>query len=621
MREREKEREREKKLSTETQTRKRLPCSYLPNSVKKRYRQKKKKKSGTKTSDVTIFMANEMVTSLSASRYRPWTTRDYIYIAAEFVSGLLTLMTNGFVLMVLCRYRSLRTVTNCYIGSLAVADILVGLLVPPLVAISHAGLPRDFYACVIVNSLVGVFVNISILSLVCVCLDRYWAVVHPISRLNVATTGRALLLVAATWTVGILIGLIPLVWHKDPEGFQLCSYERVIDLKYNVYFKLFGLLFPILIAMFYLHASILLAFSRTNVSKKRPVSNKSNDSEGIRMLTAAEMKVFKSLFLIFALFAICWVPLSIINCIQAWTSIHVNKDLLMFTIILSHFNSFVNPVLYATGQPNFRRVLRRYIPGFITKDSEASYPHPQGGTGTAAKALRAEKSVHPDFVETSVMETSQANETSTKMRTTTETKRVSSAADYNPLLENCIGTAATEETRSEFDISCRFTKAESSTLGHLVADLSKEMEPITATSKDLDHSDQIGSATDMQKSSSAEMENTTALTVSPPSSENIKPIIASSSSLTSSKLVDRRLYSVNRHRRKNSVTAMTKSESASEQMGPVVAMTNSQSSNKGMGPVIAMTYTQSSSKEMGSILAMTNSPSSTKEMEPITNDI
>ena len=508
MREREKEREREKKLSTETQTRKRLPCSYLPNSVKKRYRQKKKKKSGTKTSDVTIFMANEMVTSLSASRYRPWTTRDYIYIAAEFVSGLLTLMTNGFVLMVLCRYRSLRTVTNCYIGSLAVADILVGLLVPPLVAISHAGLPRDFYACVMVNSLVGVFLNISILSLVCVSLDRYWAVVHPISRLNVATTGRALLLVAATWTVGILIGLIPLVWHKDPEGFQLCSYERVIDLKYNVYFKLFGLLFPIIIAMFYLHASILLAFSRTNVSKKRPVSNKSNDSEGIRMLTAAEMKVFKSLFLIFALFAICWVPLSIINCIQAWTSIHVNKDLLMFTIILSHFNSFVNPVLYSIGQPNFTCIIRRYIRRFVTKDTKVTDTEfTSRSLCSGSKLGRSGNStiVIKRYDASNEISTTQTSDILTGLKpmvgcqvagpsknmepiTTTLTcppidvEISSTTVDYDPLPTTSMGTAATEEKQREFDMLDSSGTAKNSMMGCQAAGPSKDMDVIGAMS-------------------------------------------------------------------------------------------------------------------------------------------
>ena len=46
----------------------------------------------------------------------------------------------------------------------------------------------------------------------------------------------------------------------DPDGFETCSYRRVIDIGYNVYSKLFGFQFPIVLVMLYLNAGVYYAF-------------------------------------------------------------------------------------------------------------------------------------------------------------------------------------------------------------------------------------------------------------------------------------------------------------------------------------------------------------------------
>ena len=282
-----------------------------------------------------------------------WTTRDYVYVTAECTVGVITVLINSLVLLAIWRYPKLRTVTNCYIGSLAVADLLVGLLVPPLVAVAYAGLPHEFYACVFVNSLVGIFSNISILSLVCLACDRYWAVHRPISRLNLATTQRALRALAAVWVLAIVIGSMPMMgWHNSPEGFYWCSYRRVIAITYDVYWNFLGFLVPILAIMFYLHASIFHAF--------RAQKRKHSSEHLADLVTQSQnIRLFKSLAMVFTLFAVCWLPLGIINCIYLWfPGVDVNLDFILFTVILTHCNSFFDPLVYGLSQPNVRHVIR-----------------------------------------------------------------------------------------------------------------------------------------------------------------------------------------------------------------------------------------------------------------------
>ena len=299
-----------------------------------------------------------------------WTTRDSIYVTGECVLGLLTIVSNGLVLVAMRYYPRLRTVTNCYIGSLAVADILAGLGAVPLVVVAHVGLPHNFYACVLVNCLVACFFAISILSLVCVNVDRYMAIRHPLFHLRVSTTQRALLVVAVLWIVGIAFGFTPfVVWRADPEDFSECSYRRVIDLKYTVYIQFLGFLVPILLLMLALYARILLVFRTSYKNRITPkITRKIDLLKVLKRPSAKEMKLLKRLALIFVLLTLCVVPIFTVNCIRLWSpATQIKLELVLFTLLLVKFNSFINPILYAASQPGFRDVMARHFPSWLTR--------------------------------------------------------------------------------------------------------------------------------------------------------------------------------------------------------------------------------------------------------------
>ncbi|XP_063050687.1 adenosine A2a receptor a [Engraulis encrasicolus] len=80
-----------------------------------------------------------------------------------------------------------------------------------------------------------------------------------------------------------------------------------------------------------------------------------------------EVQVAKSLAIIVGLFAVCWLPLHIINCFTLFCPqcSHAPDWLMYVAIILSHANSVVNPFIYAYRirefRQTFRRILRRHL--------------------------------------------------------------------------------------------------------------------------------------------------------------------------------------------------------------------------------------------------------------------
>lgn len=103
------------------------------------------------------------------------------YAAMEVTVALLAVLGNAAVIAVFCRERRLRKRTNYYIVSLALADLLVGLLGIPFAVLASVGLPRNLYGCLVTLSILVVLCTISIFCLVAVSVDRYWAILYPLA--------------------------------------------------------------------------------------------------------------------------------------------------------------------------------------------------------------------------------------------------------------------------------------------------------------------------------------------------------------------------------------------------------------------------------------------------------
>ena len=156
-----------------------------------------------------------------------------LYTSVELVCAATSFVGNLLVLVAFARYRRLRSVTNHYVISLAVADLLVALVGIPSAVGTSVGLPRHFRLCLVINSVLMLLCTGSILSLVAVTVDRFWAVVRPLSYAADMTRRRALVVIAACWTTATVIGLLPAAgWHAGEPRQPRCFFMEVMDFRY-----------------------------------------------------------------------------------------------------------------------------------------------------------------------------------------------------------------------------------------------------------------------------------------------------------------------------------------------------------------------------------------------------
>ncbi|EDV44629.2 uncharacterized protein Dana_GF20457 [Drosophila ananassae] len=173
---------------------------------------------------------------------------------------ILTLFGNILVILSVCRERSLQTVTNYFIVSLAIADLLVAVVVMPFAVyflVNGAwALPDvvcDFYIAMDV-----ICSTSSIFNLVAISIDRYIAVTQPIKYAKHKNSRRVCLTILLVWAISAAIGS-PIVLglnntpNREPD---VCAF-------YNADFILYSSL-----SSFYIPC-IIMVFLYWNIFKVR----------------------------------------------------------------------------------------------------------------------------------------------------------------------------------------------------------------------------------------------------------------------------------------------------------------------------------------------------------------
>jgi len=156
-----------------------------------------------------------------------------IYTTVEVVCAVVSFFGNLLVLIAFVRFRRVRSVTNYYVISLAVADLLVAVVGIPSALATSVGLPRHFRLCLFMNSILMLLCTGSILSLVAVTVDRFWAVVRPLTYTVDMTGRRAQVIIACCWTTATVIGLLPSAgWNAGKPLEPRCFFMEVMDFRY-----------------------------------------------------------------------------------------------------------------------------------------------------------------------------------------------------------------------------------------------------------------------------------------------------------------------------------------------------------------------------------------------------
>ncbi|GFG36071.1 hypothetical protein Cfor_01732, partial [Coptotermes formosanus] len=143
------------------------------------------------------------------------------------------LFGNLLVIVSVMRHRKLRVITNYFVVSLALADMLVALCAMCFnasVEITGGTWLFGYFMCDVWNSLDVYFSTASILHLCCISVDRYYAIVQPLDYPLIMTHGKLAIMLAVVWCSPALVSFVPIFmgWYTTEEHLEFRSKHQDI---------------------------------------------------------------------------------------------------------------------------------------------------------------------------------------------------------------------------------------------------------------------------------------------------------------------------------------------------------------------------------------------------------
>jgi len=154
----------------------------------------------------TKIALTQLVLSLD-SGYRARTKRkmeNWFWILGWSLS-ILTMAGNGLVIFIVCRKQRLRTKTNAFIVSLAVADFFVGMSAVPSLYFCEMASGCDSQGLFSggITFIRWLFVYASAANLCSLVLDRYIAVAKPLNYLTFMKRRRVIQMIFISWAIPV----------------------------------------------------------------------------------------------------------------------------------------------------------------------------------------------------------------------------------------------------------------------------------------------------------------------------------------------------------------------------------------------------------------------------------
>lgn len=301
------------------------------------------------------------------------------YWILAWLLTIVTVVGNGFVIYLIVSTRSLHTMPNWSVLSLAVADLSVGATVFPLLFALNInnleGPPIHERVFFLVSR---TFAYFSVTNLFVMILDRYVAIVHPLKYLSVIRTRRTLVALAIAWIAPIFVFSLPFAIEIEGKG-QFLLLFRV-------------LLFQILPIIIFIFVTVRIFLIMRRISKRRSqifaqlAFNHAPKPPTAELRSGRENKAAAKMTLaIIFFFVVCYVVENYKCFCIVFKMIETDPALDQLCNLLFVINSAANPIAYAFLKRDIKMTLLKMLTRRKRQTSSA-----QVGTEASSSGQRNE---------------------------------------------------------------------------------------------------------------------------------------------------------------------------------------------------------------------------------------
>ncbi|XP_021435489.2 trace amine-associated receptor 13c-like [Oncorhynchus mykiss] len=276
-----------------------------------------------------------------------------LYIFFSLISAV-TVFLNLLVIISISHFKQLHTPTNLLLLSLAVSDLLVGLIVIPVmtVAIMEPCWGFGKYFCVFPIYIACLCTSLSLGNLVLISIDRYVAVCDPLLYHSKITTTRIMCCISITWCCCIIYRAANITYFVNVQVPSRCLKECT-TVEGSIWVNFTDLVITMVVPCSVIITLYLKIFVVARSQARKVFSKEAASVSGVKTVQAnkSERKAAKTLAIVIFNYLLCWIPSLFVFYFFSFLRDHL---LSYFISFLSFVNSLINPIIYAFLYPWFK---------------------------------------------------------------------------------------------------------------------------------------------------------------------------------------------------------------------------------------------------------------------------
>ena len=277
------------------------------------------------------------------------------FMITRNIISLVIIGANLLTIVAICRFQRLRTPTNYMVASLAVADLVSGLLNPSVLALEYV---RSYAAwkglCLAEETLDVISTAGSVFSILMIAVDRYIHVVRYLTYQDIVTKCRTVVGLVFAWVYIIAASAAFMVLGNHIQSRMRCSWTVFIVKR--VYL---GMVIPhvvilaLTIICLYSAIACFLRKQRRQMVHKRTELGQSGP---IGFSRTNRMLAFVVCF-----YCLATIPATAVSFFVTDTSSPEMVVVQQVAILFWYCNAWINPIFYAWQNPEFRTAFRRLL--------------------------------------------------------------------------------------------------------------------------------------------------------------------------------------------------------------------------------------------------------------------
>jgi hypothetical protein len=310
--------------------------------------------------------------------------------------AICTILGNTLVLVATWRERSLHQPNKYFVACLAVADLLVGMIIEPLI-LYQLGLDDEsrhtvsVHLCRFIVWIDTFALATSIFALTFISFDRYLKFKKPLQYKSRMTTSKSLKIIFVIWLISTAFATYAATPHSGSRGILFTShiYCNPVDeyrkKGFYTFLAVSAFFLPTVVILVMYALIFVVVHKRQKMLRNGELGQSCNDRNQ-RSAFRQDLKTMRVLLIVVGVFILCWGPTFICmmlfyyypnfvdsdnRSLTYWYLFYTGKRLLL---TLPLFNSLCNPIIYACLDQTYRQAFKNQFLRIMCRTSSRRQP-------------------------------------------------------------------------------------------------------------------------------------------------------------------------------------------------------------------------------------------------------